>query len=144
MEKNKIIWLTGQSESGKTSLAYGLRKEFNAVVLDGDEMRESISLNTGFSRQDRMEHNLRVARLAKILSKQTNVIVSVIAPTVEIRNEVDKICNPKWIYLKKTLEKREGHFYEEPKNYSLMVDNDTISLDKSVELIKIFLNKENI
>lgn len=144
MEKNKIIWLTGQSESGKTSLAYTLAKEFNAIVLDGDEMRESISLGAGFLKQDRMEHNLRVARLAKTLSKQRIVVVSVIAPTKEIRNEIDKICNPKWIYVKKTLEKREGHFYEEPKNYSLMVDHDISSLDKSIELIKIFLNKENI
>lgn len=76
-----IVWLTGQSESGKTTLAGAIKTLFGeAVILDGDEMRESISAE-GFSREDRDAHNLRVARLAQVLSKQSLVIVSVIAPS---------------------------------------------------------------
>lgn len=72
-----IVWLTGLSGSGKTTLAGAIKTLFGeAVILDGDEMRESISAE-GFSREDRHAHNLRVARLAQVLSKQSLVIVSV-------------------------------------------------------------------
>ena len=52
----KIFWFTGQSGSGKTTLAYAWNKEFDAIVLDGDEMRESISLEEGFSKEDRRKN----------------------------------------------------------------------------------------
>src|SRR6185436_1892713 len=75
-----IVWLTGQSGSGKTTLANAIKDELGSVViLDGNEMRESISAE-GFSPDDRHAHNLRVARLAQVLSKQAIVVVSVIAP----------------------------------------------------------------
>src|SRR3990167_4308420 len=77
---NPIVWLTGQSGAGKTTLARDLQEKLGAVVLDGDEMRKSISEGLGFSKDDRETHNLRVARLAKVLSKKSIVVVSVIAP----------------------------------------------------------------
>ena len=95
---NKIFWLTGESGAGKTTLAIPLAKELNAVLLDGNEMRGSISVNIGFSKEERAEHNYKVARLANILSKQMNVVVSVIAPSKEVREKIDKICSPIWIY----------------------------------------------
>ena len=135
---NQVIWLTGQSGAGKTTIAKELQKEFNCVILDGDEMRSSISLGAGFSREDRTEHNLRVARLANVLAKQTLVIVSVIAPIAKVRKQISKICLPTWIYIKRTIPEREGHFYEEPENYS-MVDHDKLSIKESVEAIKEFI-----
>jgi len=77
---HKIIWLTDPSGAGKTTLAKALLDEIPCVNLDGNEMRNSISRGAGFSRKDRGEHNLRVARLAKVLSEQMTVVVSVIAP----------------------------------------------------------------
>ena len=41
--QKRIVWLTGNVRSGKTSLAYLLKERLNAVVLDGDELRVSIS-----------------------------------------------------------------------------------------------------
>ena len=93
-----IIWLTGQSGSGKSTLAHELRLLIgNAVVLDGDEMRESISPE-GFSPADRHAHNLRVARLAQVLARQSVVIVSVIAPLNETRREISQLIRPLWVY----------------------------------------------
>ena len=57
--------------------------------MDGDEMRQSISLGLGFTKNDRDRHNLRVARLAKVLSKNI-VIVSVIAPFKATRKKLIK------------------------------------------------------
>ena len=141
----KIIWFTGHSGSGKTTLALELKKLMDAIILDGDEMRESISLNAGFTREERTEHNLRVARLAKVLSKQTNVIVSVIAPMISVRKEIDKICSPNWIYIKRKFSEREGHFYEESNNY-FTLDNLTIkeSRDRIKEYLKIGNKKHSL
>ena len=95
---HQIIWLTGQSGSGKTTLAHELRSLIgNAVVLDGDDMRESIS-NEGFGPADRHAHNLRVARLAQVLSRQSVVIVSVIAPFAGTRREISELIRPLWVY----------------------------------------------
>ena len=137
---NRIIWLTGQSGAGKTTVARELQKEFDCVILDGDEMRKSISLGAGFSREDRTEHNLRVARLAKVLAEQKMVIVSVIAPIAKVRKQIDDICSPDWIYIKRTMPEREGHFYEEPTEFLVQVDHDKLSIKQSVEAIKIIIS----
>lgn len=137
---NKILWLTGQSGSGKTTIARELQKEWPCIILDGNEMRESISRDEGFSKQDRAKHNYRVARLAKVLSEQANVIVSVIAPITDVRKTIDDICHPFWIYIKRTLPERKGHFYEEPVEYSFVLDHDRLSIKRSVTLLKFWLN----
>jgi len=130
-----IVWLTGQSGAGKTTLADKLCKDNKRWIrLDGDEMRETISADAGFSKKDRRDHNLRVARLAKWLEAQllwkSNIIVSVIAPMKDVRNELDKLCSPLWIYIKREMPEREGHFYEEPNNYRV-IDNDELTKDEA-------------
>lgn len=128
---NKIIWLTGQSGAGKTTVAKALQKLWPCTILDGDDMRASISEFAGFSREDRAEHNFRVARLAEVLSKQGNVVVSVIAPLAAIREKISIGLNPFWVYVKRSLPEREGHFYEEPTDY-FTLDHDVLSVEKSV------------
>lgn len=132
---SKIIWLTGQSGAGKTSLAKELQRHWPCIILDGDEMRSSISLNTGFSREDRTAHNLRVARLASVLVQQINVVVSVIAPIGCVRDRISDMCNPIWVHVKRTLPEREGHFYEVPWYYPIL-DHDVLSIKESVEQLK--------
>jgi adenylylsulfate kinase-like enzyme len=131
--KNKIFWLTGNSGAGKTSLAKGLQQRINnskdllikAISLDGDELRASISTEEGFSREDRRRHNLRVARLAKLLAEQDFlVIVSVIAPFESLRQEISEICKPIWIYVKKDNLNSTERPYEEPQTPDLIIDNN--------------------
>jgi energy-coupling factor transporter ATP-binding protein EcfA2 len=134
----KIIWLTGHSGAGKTTLAKRLQENWPCIILDGDEMRDSISFCAGFSRDERAEHNYRVARLAKVLSKQSNVVVAVIAPMRDVRAIIDGICFPQWVYVKRTLPEREGHFYEEPDNDYPVIDHDKLNRKEScVTLMKI-------
>ena len=133
--KKRIIWLTGNVGSGKTAIAYLLKERLNAIVLDGDELRASISTDLGFSREDREEHNLRVARLANILLNQGhNVVVSVIAPFRSTRAKISKLINPYWIYMRggkvgKTMP------YEIPKNPDLTIDPTEESLLQSLDKV---------
>jgi adenylylsulfate kinase-like enzyme len=96
-----IIWLTGNSGSGKTTVAYTIKNIFfNWIVLDGDEMRHSISRDLGLSKNDRIKNNIIIARLANILHKQGfNIIISSIAPFQCGRELVNKIINCIWIYI---------------------------------------------
>lgn len=133
--KKRIIWLTGNVGAGKTSLAYLLKDRLNAIVLDGDELRASISTDLGFSKKDRDEHNLRVARLAKMLNLQGhNVVVSVIAPYRDTRAKITRLIKPYWIYIKggKT---GKSMPYEIPKKPHLTIDPTEESLLQSLEKI---------
>jgi len=125
-----IIWLTGQSGSGKTTLAGAIKELLGSVViLDGDEMRESISTE-GFSREDRHAHNLRVARLAQVLSKQSIVVVSVIAPFSQTRSEIDRLISPTWVLCSRREQKEGPEFpYElpNPNEVSVVAEGNAVS-----------------
>ena len=96
------------------------------MILDGNEMRESISVE-GFSREDRHAHNLRVARLAHVLSKQSLVIISVIAPFSQTRAEIDRLISPIWVLCSRRNQKGGPEFpYELPTadEVSVVADGD--------------------
>lgn len=133
--QKRVVWLTGNMGSGKTAIADMLRQRLNAVKLDGDEMCASISLSAGFSKEDRHEHNLRVARLAKVLNLQgLNVVVAVIAPYRATRAEIDEICNPYWVYVEGGAV-GEQYPYEIPKNPDVTIQPSVESLEESLEKI---------
>ena len=113
-----IVWFTGPRGAGKTTTAEALQQALGGVVLDGDQMRASMSLDLDFSPRGRHEHNLRVARLARELAKQMPVFVSVIAPFAATREAITAICAPVWVYLKNPSRLAQpGEVYEEPSEY---------------------------
>ena len=104
-----ITWITGQSKSGKSTLARKIVG--NGIMLDGDEMRTVWQL--GLSKEDRWEQNMRIARLAKILEKQGfNVVVATICPYKKLREEVRRMTGCKFIYMEGGLT-GEDYPYEE-------------------------------
>lgn len=101
-----IYWITGNSGAGKTSLARKMRKD--EIILDGDDMRTIWQL--GFSKEDRIENNRRIYKLAKILENQgVDVIVASICPYKETRQEFKKV---KFIYLDGGQEPSDKYPYE--------------------------------
>lgn len=90
-------WLTGLSGAGKTTLAQALANDLRSqkvpvCVLDGDELRQGLSKDLGFSMNDREEQCRRVAEMAKLLNQNhILVIVALISPTAAGRNEARKI-----------------------------------------------------
>ena len=98
-----IYWIVGESGSGKSTLARRMLTE-NTVHLDGDEMRATICKDLGFNDEDRLENNLRIARLARLMAdKGFDVVVSTICPTKEMRQQVYWITKCRFV-------KMEGGF----------------------------------
>lgn len=89
--RGMVIWLTGLSGSGKSTIAKALEKKlFDAGVLtkllDGDNLRTGLNKNLGFSADERIENIRRVAETAKLfLDTGIVTICSFVSPTIEIR-----------------------------------------------------------
>ena len=150
-----IIWLTGNSGAGKSTLAFALRDQLNehtdcsnpiarrVVVLDGDELRETISRDEGFSPEDRRKHNMRVARLAALLRDSGYlVIVAVIAPFQSVREELQVMCDPTWVYIKRSGLEDSDRPYEAPKMPDLLIDNDVLSIKEAQDVFAVFLEEK--
>jgi adenylylsulfate kinase len=92
-----VIWLTGLSGSGKSTIAAELITNFEKqhvpyVLLDGDQIRKVIK-ETGYDYHSRRKHNLNVAYMASLFESQGNVvIVTLISPYSDVRNECRRIC----------------------------------------------------
>src|SRR5690606_38728802 len=92
-QKAVVIWLTGLSGSGKTTIAIGLEKALNSKgvltqVLDGDNIRAGINNNLGFSNEDRKENIRRIAEVSKLFLNCGVVTINCfVSPTHEIRQQ---------------------------------------------------------
>lgn len=161
--KGLVLWLTGLSGAGKTTIAEALYQRFNAFNknyerLDGDILR-GVFPNTGFSKEARDEHIKRVGFMASRLEHHgVIVIASFISPYREARRFVRDLCsNFVEIYIKASIDecKRRDvkglykkalageikdftgidHPYEEPQNPEITVDTEHQTVDESVTQI---------
>ena len=107
------LWFCGLSGSGKSTIAVGLerllfQKGYTTQVLDGDNIRSGINSNLGFSVEDRLENNRRVAEIAKLYNMSGLITInSFISPTQSIRNKAKEIIGDaffKEVYIKASLE----------------------------------------
>ncbi len=100
-QRAKVLWLTGLSGSGKSTIAQALEREmynngFFAQVLDGDNIRSGINSNLGFSIEDRKENIRRIAEIAKLYCFSGIITInSFISPTREIRDFAKSIIGDK-------------------------------------------------
>jgi sulfate adenylyltransferase len=92
-QRGFIIWFTGLSAVGKTTLAQELSKklkgERSVQVLDGDEIRRNLSKDLGFSKADRDTNIRRLGYVAMLLAQNGVIsICAAISPYAEVRNEI--------------------------------------------------------
>lgn len=96
-QRAKVLWFTGLSGSGKSTIASALEKllfskGYFVQVLDGDNTRSGINNNLGFSIDDRKENIRRIAELSKLFLESGVICInSFVSPTRSIRNMAREI-----------------------------------------------------
>lgn len=89
LQKNcipSVLWLTGLSGAGKTTIALGVQKHLigsgaQVCILDGDELRKGLCKDLGFSNADRAENIRRTAEIARLMVDAGMVVlVALISP----------------------------------------------------------------
>lgn len=96
-QRAQVIWFTGLSGSGKTTIASGLEhtlQEQNIITmaLDGDNVRTGINNNLGFSDDDRRENIRRIAEVSKLFVSCGIVTINCfVSPTNELRELAKQI-----------------------------------------------------
>ena len=96
-QSSKVIWLTGLSGSGKSTIANELEKKLFAAglhsyVLDGDNLRLGLNKDLGFTQADRAENVRRVGHVAQLMSDAgLIVIVALVSPFSADRDSVREL-----------------------------------------------------
>ena len=160
--KGGIIWLTGLSGAGKSTIAIEaerqlFQKGYQIYVLDGDNIRFGLSADLGFTPADRTENIRRIGEVAKLFADAGVVVITAfISPYRDDRNRVRTIApdqfhevfikadlstcetrDPKGLYAKA----RNGEIedftgvsapYEEPNDANLIIDTGAQNIDQSV------------
>lgn len=168
---SNIIWLTGISGAGKTTLGLALKEKFknrygSIEFLDGEAIRRFFGNDLGFSRKERILNVKRIAFAAMLVAENgTNVIVANIAPYYEVRDFIRKnLKNYIQIYLKVSVEEAirrdvKGHYkayregrlkdiiglddgYDVPRNPDLVIDTERETVEESLSRILNYLKEK--
>ncbi|CAB3761932.1 adenylylsulfate kinase [Burkholderia sp. MSh2] len=163
-----VLWLTGLSGAGKTTLADALavrlRERYaRPVVLDGDRLRAGLNRDLGFTVQDRFENVRRIAEVAALSSESGALaIVAVLSPLAAMRDQARAIVgaafrevyvstslaccearDPKGLYAKARLGVLPEFTgvsapYEPPVRADLAIDTGNESIAKCVDTLMRF------
>ena len=163
-QKGVTVWFTGMSGSGKTALAVPLEEELGkrglrVERLDGDIVRQSLTRDLGFTKEDRDKNIERVTFVAKLLTRNgVAVLCSFISPYRAVRAKVkEEVGNFFEVYCyapldalierdvkglyKKALAGEIKNFtgvsdpYEPPTNPDVMIDSSTETVEESLAKI---------
>ncbi|KYK30014.1 adenylyl-sulfate kinase [Thermoplasmatales archaeon SG8-52-1] len=99
-QKGVIIWTTGLSGSGKSTIANEIAYKLHSIgkltyVLDGDNIRHGLNKNLGFSPEDRNENIRRISEVAKLFSDSGVIaITAFISPYRKFRNFCRELVEP--------------------------------------------------
>ena len=165
-QKPLVLWFTGLSGSGKSTIASSLnlllaQNGFSSYMLDGDNIRLGINSDLDFSDEGRKENIRRVAEIAKLFADASEIVLcSFVSPFEEDRKQAKQVIGENLfieIFVNcplKECEKRDvkglykmaraGEIlnftgisspYEEPRNPTLEIKTDKLSIDESVQEI---------
>ena len=172
--KPALLWFTGLSGSGKSTIAVELQKKLikegkMVYILDGDNVRHGLNKDLGFAEKDRIENIRRIGEVSNLFVDAGIItITAFISPYAKDRHIVRNKLGKDFIeiYVKCSLEECEkrdpkglykkarareikdftgiSHPYEEPKNPELMIETDKIKVQEAVEKIYNYLKEKCI
>lgn len=161
------LWFMGRPASGKSTIASRVEDRlvqmgFPIENLDGDDIRQHLHPDLGFSREDRRTNNRRTAYIAKLLNRNDiPVIVGMITPFRDSQEQAREIIEDEahfvLTYVKCSLEEAErrdpkglykqaragnierftgvNHPFQEPLNPEIIVDSEGQTVEESVEYV---------
>lgn len=162
---NKVLWFTGLSGSGKSTIACEVEKKLHekgilTYILDGDNVRHGLNSDLSFSAKDRKENIRRISEVAKLLyDAGVMVLVSFISPYRSERDFARKLIGDDFIeiFVDCSLEEcekrdtkgfyklaRDGKIkdftgisapYEKPENPEIVINTNKLSVKESVDKI---------
>ncbi len=169
-----VIWFTGLSGSGKTTIALELKKELekrgkSVEVIDGDVVRTTLHKNLGFSREDIKENNRLIAHLAHS-SQADFILVPIISPYQDDRKMARSIIGKNFLelFLSTSLEEcikrdakglyqkalsgeipnfigiAESNPYQAPENPELEINTSKMGIRESLEKITYYLEERKL
>jgi len=166
-----VIWITGLSGSGKTTIAKKIYKKIkanynNCILLDGDIIREALNYSWGYSLDERLKGAKQIHGLCKILDNEEAIVI---CATMSLFSEIHKLNRKRFkqyieIFLDvdiETLIKRDKNNlyskalqglekevvgitlpYDKPNNADLILKNNTnIELEKNIHIITNYLQQ---
>ena len=162
-QKGVVVWLTGLSGAGKSTIAVEVEKILNSIGkavyrLDGDNIRFGLNSDLGFTEEDRMENIRRISEVCALFQDAGLIVIaSFISPMAKMRHMAREKSKGKFIevYVKTNVEtciKRDpkglykkalvGEIkeftgisapYEEPENPDITLDTESSTLNECVE-----------
>ncbi len=172
--KGAVLWFTGLSGSGKSTIAnlvdYQLyRHHCQSYILDGDNIRQGLNKDLGFSDADRVENLRRIGEVAKLFVDSGKIVLTAfISPFAKERERIRQLLGEDFIevYVKCPLEicekrdpkglykrARQGLIpqftgidspYEPPSAPDLVLETDKESVEESAEKVLRFLQERDI
>ena len=173
-QKSVVLWFTGLSGSGKSTIANILEKKLynlgkHTMLLDGDNVRHGLNKDLGFTDVDRVENIRRIANVSKLmLDAGLITLVSFIAPFrserdlakdlmgndilevfIDVPIEIAELRDPKGLYKKARsglLKNFTGidSSYEKPENPDIHIKSDKVSAEEAAEIIIKKLLQESV
>lgn len=165
-QKGRVIWFTGLSGSGKSTIANALEVELHAqgrrtYLLDGDNIRQGLNRDLGFTDADRVENIRRIAEVAKLMMDAGLIVMTAfISPFRREREMARELIGPEnfvEVYIDTSLdvcEQRDvkglykkaragqlpnmsgiGSAYEPPETPQLTLNGGTSTIEESVRLL---------
>ena len=165
-QRGVTVWLTGLSGSGKSTIAVAAEKALAdegrlTYILDGDNVRQGLNNNLGFSPEDRTENIRRIGEVAKLFTDAGMIVfTSFISPYRADRDAVRELMSDGdfvEVYVMASLETCEGRDvkglykkarageipeftgisapYEEPERAELAIDTNGQTVDESVAVL---------
>ena len=146
-----VVWFTGMSGAGKTTLCEELIKKIKCVHIDDDRINQILVTagvvtapidNISVTIDDYIREVQAIALLAKDFSDQGNlVLVSNIAPFKVMRSAIDLICKPQWITVSKSKSQRDFEdFYIDP--IYPFINHDILNISQSTKIALEIIRKK--